>query len=66
MIETLIMSVLGSFIYDNAEFFKTANKQIEQGYQWECDYKDRNKEVPAIPLTYKDGSEKVIWVLKEQ
>ena len=46
MIETLIMSVLGSFIYDNAEFFKTANKQVEQGYQWEWDYKDRNKEVP--------------------
>ena len=33
MVETLIISVsvLGSFIYDNAEFFKTANKQINQG-----------------------------------
>ena len=30
MIETLIFSVLGSFIYDNAEFFKTANEQYNQ------------------------------------
>tara|TARA_B100000900_G_scaffold240009_1_gene203992 strand:+ start:67 stop:237 length:171 start_codon:yes stop_codon:yes gene_type:complete len=56
---------MGSFIYDNITFFKTANKQYEQGYRWEYDWKDRNQDVPAIPLQYEDGSEKVIWVLKK-
>ena len=65
MIETLIMSVLGSFIYDNAEFFKTANEQYNKGYNWEWNYKERNVDVPAIPFKYEDGSEKVIWVLEK-
>ena len=65
MIETLIFSVLGSFIYDNSEFFKTANKQVNQGYNWEWNYKERNVDVPAIPFKYEDGSEKVIWVLEK-
>ena len=65
MIETLIFSVLCSFIYENAEFFKTANKQVNQGYNWEWNYKERNVDVPAIPFKYKDGSEKVIWVLEK-
>jgi len=65
MLEALVMSVLGSFIYDNAEFFKTANKQVNQGYSWEWNYKDRNPNVPAIPFKYNDGSEKVIWVLEK-
>mgnify|MGYP001160956232 FL=1 len=65
MIETLIFSVLGSFIYDNAEFFKTANKQVNQGYNWEWNYKERNVDVPAIPFKLEDGSEKVIWVLEK-
>ena len=45
MVETLIISVLGSFIYDHADFFTTANKQINQGYNWEWNYKDRNPNV---------------------
>tara|TARA_B100000214_G_C23855896_1_gene575663 strand:- start:671 stop:868 length:198 start_codon:yes stop_codon:yes gene_type:complete len=65
MLETLIFSVLGSFIYDNAEFFKTANKQVNQGYNWEWNYKERNVDVPAIPFKHEDGSEKVIWVLEK-
>ena len=65
MIEALIMSVLGSFIYAHADFFTTANKQVNQGYNWELNYKDRNPNVPAIPFKYKDGSEKVIWVLEK-
>ena len=65
MVETIIASMLGSFMYDNFEFFKTANKQYEQGYRWEIDYKTRNPNVPAIPLINEvTGEEKVIWVLK--
>lgn len=65
MIEALIISVMGSFIYDHADFFTTANKQVHQGYKWEWNYKDRNPNVPAIPFKYEDGSEKVIWVLEK-
>ena len=65
MIEALIISVMGSFIYDHAEFFRTANKQVNQGYTWEWNYKERNADVPAIPFKYEDGSEKVIWVLEK-
>ena len=52
MIEALIISVMGSFIYDHAEFFRTANKQVNQGYTWEWNYKERNADVPAIPFKY--------------
>ena len=65
MVEALIISVLGSFIYDHADFFTTANKQVNQGYNWELNYKERNPSVPAIPLKSETGSEKVIWVLEK-
>tara|TARA_B100000963_G_scaffold264150_1_gene232255 strand:- start:685 stop:882 length:198 start_codon:yes stop_codon:yes gene_type:complete len=65
MVEALIISVLGSFIYDHADFFTTANKQVTQGYNWEWNYKDRNPNVPAISLKSENGSEKVIWVLEK-
>ena len=65
MVEALIISVLGSFIYDHTDFFTTANKQVNQGYNWELNYKDRNPSVPAIPLKSETGSEKVIWVLEK-
>ena len=65
MVEALFISVLGSFIYDHADFFTTANKQVNQGYNWELNYKDRNPSVPAIPLKSETGSEKVIWVLEK-
>lgn len=65
MLEAMIGSILGSFFYDNVEFFKTVKEQREQGYKWEFHYKDRNKDVPAIPIKYENGSEKVIWVLKK-
>ena len=65
MVETLIISVLGSFIYDHADFFTTANKQGNQGYTWELNYKDRYPNVPAISLKSENGSEKVIWVLEK-
>ena len=65
MLEALFMSVMGSFIYDNITFFKTANKQYNEGYRWEYDWKDRNQDGPAIPFKYEDGSEKVIWVLEK-
>ncbi len=67
MIETLIISMLGSFAYDNLEFFNTSKNQMKQGYVWEYEYKERNPNVPAIPLINEStGKETVIWVLKEK
>ena len=67
MIETLIISMLGSFAYDNLEFFNTSKNQMKQGYVWEYEYKERNPNVPAIPLINEStGKETVIWALKEK
>ena len=38
MLEALVISVMGSFFYENAEFFKTVKEQREDGYQWEWNY----------------------------
>ena len=65
MLEALVISVLGSFFYDNLDFFNTAKNQMQEGYNWEWNYKDRNPNVPAIPLQYDNGKEKVIWVLEK-
>jgi|TARA_Y100000114_G_scaffold145106_1_gene154409 hypothetical protein len=65
MVEALVISVLGSFVYDNLDFFHTVKEQRKDGYRWEMNIKDRNPDVPAIPLQYEDGSEKVIWVLEK-
>tara|TARA_Y100001938_G_scaffold141536_1_gene211471 strand:+ start:53 stop:250 length:198 start_codon:yes stop_codon:yes gene_type:complete len=65
MLEAMIGSILGSFFYENVEFFKTVKEQREQGYKWEFNIKERNPDVPAIPFKYENGSEKVIWVLQK-
>ena len=65
MLEAMIGSILGSFFYENVEFFKTVKDQREQGYKWEFNIKKRNPDVPAIPLQYDNGKEKVIWVLEK-
>ena len=42
MLEAMIGSILGSFFYENVEFFKTVKEQREQGYKWEFNIKERN------------------------
>ena len=64
MIEAIVVFVLGSFTYDNLDFFHTAKNQMSNGYKWEMNYKERNPDVPAIPLINND-KETVIWVLKK-
>ena len=66
MLEAMIGSILGSFFYENVEFFKTVKEQREQGYKWEFNIKERNPDVPAIPFIREDtGKETVIWVLQK-
>lgn len=66
MIESIIATIVGSFMYDNIDFFKTMKEQRADGYEWTYSPKDHNPEVPAItienPVT-KD--KKVIWVLEK-
>ena len=50
MVEALVISVLGSFVYDNLDFFHVVKEQRKDGYRWEMNIKDRNPDVPAIPL----------------
>ena len=52
MVEALVISVLGSFVYDNLDFFHTVKEQRKDGYRWEMNIKDRNPDVPALPLQY--------------
>ena len=64
MLEVMVVFVLGSFTYDNLDFFHTAKNQINDGYKWEWNYKDRNPDVPAIPII-NNNKEKVILVLEK-
>ena len=34
MLEAMIGSILGSFFYENVEFFKTVKEQRERGYKF--------------------------------
>ena len=66
MLEAFIISMLASFTYDNLDFRKTANKQLNEGYRWEYNVKERNQDVPAIPLINEStGKQTVIWVLEK-
>ena len=47
MVEALIASILGSFVYDNIDFFKTANHQHNDGYRWEMNIKELKDYVEA-------------------
>ena len=65
MVEALIMSVLGSFIYDHADFFTTANKQIKDGYEWDYIGKTKPSGVPAITVKPQVGDEYILFKLKK-
>ena len=41
MLEGIIVFVLGSFVYDNLDFFHTAKNQMRDGYEWEMNIKER-------------------------
>lgn len=66
MIEGIIATIVGSFMYDNIDFFKTAKDQRADGYEWTYHPKNHNPEVPAITFEHPVSKEKrVIWVLEK-
>ena len=66
MIESIIATIVGSFMYDNIDFFKTMKEQRADGYEWAYSPKDHNPNVPAITIEHPVTKEKkVIWVLEK-
>ena len=66
MIEGIIATIVGSFMYDNIDFFKTAKDQRADGYEWVYQPKNHHPEVPAITIEHPVSKEKrVIWVLEK-
>ena len=60
MVEALVISVLGSFVYDNLDFFHVVKEQRKDGYRWEMNIKDRNPDVPTIyPYNMKTVQKKL-------
>ena len=66
MIEGIIASFVGAFMWDNVEFLNKSKQQQEAGYEWVYKPKERDKNVPAIPIINHDGSQTVIWILEEK
>ena len=60
--EILIGTMVGAFMWSNAEFFSTAKTQKEAGAEWVFNPKEHNPEAPAITI----NENKVIWVLETE
>ena len=66
MIESIIATIVGSFMYDNIDFFETMKEQRAYGYEWAYSPKDHNPDVPAITIEHPiTKDKKVIWVLEK-
>ena len=55
-----VATILALWSWDNQEFIKTANQQLENGFTWESiECREPNKSVPYIALETPDGKELV-------
>jgi len=60
----LALFLMGSmFMYDNQEFFGTAEKQVKDGYSWEYVGKQPAGEVPSLPVLDNSGNEVIYFRL---
>lgn len=51
----------GLFMYDNQEFFGTAEQQVNDGYSWEYVGKQPVGDVPALPVIEFESGDEVIY-----
>ena len=51
------------FMYDNQEFFGTAEEQVKDGYSWEYVGKQPAGEVPTLPVLDNSGNEVIYFRL---
>ena len=66
MIEGIIATLVGSFMYDNIDFFKTVKDQRADGYEWVYQPKVHNPDTPAITIEHPVTKDKrVIWILEK-
>ena len=50
-------------MYDNQEFFGTAEEQVKDGYSWEYVGKQEAGNVPALPVLDGSGNEVIYFRL---
>ena len=48
-------------MYDNQEFFGTAEQQVKDGYSWEYVGKQPVGDVPALPVIEFESGDEVIY-----
>ena len=51
----------GLFMFDNQEFFKTAEEQYNDGYRWEYVGKQPVGDVPSLPVIEPKSGNEVIY-----
>ena len=61
----LLVAVTALFCGTNAEFFNTAKKQYEQGYDWNYVGKQTPSGSPAITIKPHSGDEYIIFRLEK-
>jgi hypothetical protein len=63
----IIPLIFGSTFYaGNKDFFDTASKQIEEGYNWQyIGYKKANKEMPSLMIQVDGHDPYVLWKLRK-
>ena len=56
----------GAFYSGNKDFFDTASRQIDDGYDWKyVGHKKADMKVPSLPLQVDGYEPYVIWKLKK-
>lgn len=62
----LVITLIGGlFMWDNQQFFGTAETQYEEGYRWEYIGKTPTSGVPALPIIDNQDNEVVYWKLNK-
>ena len=61
----LLVAITALFCGTNAEFFNTAKKQYEQGYDWNYVGKQTPSGSPAITIKPQSGDEYIIFRLEK-
>ena len=60
----LAITIVMSFFSGNAEFIKTANEQLADGYTWtKIACRDTTGDVPALTMETVNGPERVCYKL---
>ena len=60
----LALVAVMSFFSNNAEFIKTSNQQLSQGYAWsKVDCRTTTGDVPAFTMTTVNGTDRICYKL---